>query len=326
MDQKLQKMCEDFIAYRDEVKKAFKLELDTVMPICADIFLSHHQRPDEARLRACKEYIKDHAGVFNNFRGSMFAPAAALLACSPDPAKKMEQASMYYKLLKEYFPPSDQLVLSALLLTDMAAAGTAREKAERGRAIYELMKEKHRVLTGSEDSVFAVLMAFSDKSDEEMIGESEACFEALKGMGPKDYLQMVAEILAMSDRPAAEKCARFKELFESIRAAGMKYGRNYELTVLAALSVSDIGIPRLVSDIAGVSDWLKAQKGYKGFFGADQRMRLMHAAMLVNTYYSPAVGGDVAAISAMLGAIAVYMMVIMCVTMSSITVSTISAG
>ena len=284
------------------------------------------QKADEKRLNECKEHIKAHTGVFNNFRGSMFAPAATLLACSQDPDGKMEQAAQYYKLLKEYFLSSDEMVLASLLLTDMATADTVREKAERGRTIYNMMKEKHRFLTGNEDSVFAVLMAFSEKSNEAMIDEMEACFESLKGMALKDNLQTVAEILSISDKPVEAKCTRFRELFESIRAAGMKYGRDYELTVLAALSVTDIDSSQLVADIADVSEFLKTQKGYKGFFGADQRTRLMHAAMLVNTYYSPTVEGDIVAISAMLCVIAVYMMVLMCITMSAATTAAITAG
>ena len=43
----------------------------------------------------------------------------------------------------------------------------------------------------------------------------------------------------------------------------------------------------------------------------------MHAAMLVNTYYSPAVDGDLVALSAMISIIAIEMLILMIVVMSS---------
>lgn len=326
MNTELQNICGEFIEYRDEVKKAFKLELDTVIPVCANIFLSHKRKPDAERLKECKGYIKERAGVLNNFRGAVFAPSASLLACSSDPEGKAERAFDNYKLLKQYFPASEHLVLASMLLTDTVSASAVREKAERGRELYDLLKDKHRFLTSREDSVFAVLMAFSERSNAELIDGTEKCMKLLDGMAGKDYLQTAALIFALCDRPVEESCARFRELFEGVRAAGMKYGKDYRLAVLAALSAADAEIPRLVADIAEVDAFLKTQKGYKGLFGADKRTRLMHAAMLVNTYYAPAAGGDVAAISAMLAAVAVYMIVIMCIVMNSANAASIAAS
>ena len=115
MKPELQMLCEDFISNRDEVKKVFKTQLDTVYPICADIFLSHEKKADEQRIRQCRDYIKDNAGVLSNFRGNMFAPCACMLACSDDPAGKMAQAAYNYKLLKEYFFRAEMLTIRACL-------------------------------------------------------------------------------------------------------------------------------------------------------------------------------------------------------------------
>ena len=227
MTEELKKLCEDFIENRDEVKKAFKAEFDDVYPLCSNIFLSHKKKADADLIKQCRQYIKDNTSFINNFRGPMYAPTACLLACSSAPDEKMAQAAQNYKLLKEYFMGSDQMVLAAVILTDMTTPATAREKAERGRAIYKLMKEKHPILTGSEDSVFAVLLAFSEKSDEALTEEMENCFNSLKGMAGKDCLQTVSQVLAMSDKPLDEKCARFCELFDSLRAAGIKYGKSF---------------------------------------------------------------------------------------------------
>ena len=317
MKPELQRLCEAFIANRDEVKQAFKEELDAVYPVCANIFLSHGKIADAEQIKACKTIIKNNTSFVNSFRGSMFAPSACLLSCAADPEAKMAQAAQNYKLLKEFFPGSDQTVLAAMILTDMATPEHAREQAQRGKALYKMMKEKHRFLTGQEDSVFAVLLSFSEKGDEELIDEIEACFSRLKGMAGQDHLQTVSQILALSDGSAEEKCARFQSLFDGVRASGMKYGKSHELPVLAALSVCDAEPAQLVSEIAEANDFLASQKGYKGLFGADKRTRLMHAAMLVSTLHAPQTGGDVVALASMLSIVAAQMLALMVIVSSS---------
>ena len=317
MRPELQKLCEKFIASRDEVKKAFKAEFDDVYPICANIFLSHGKTAEAERIKECRGYIKENTGVLNNFRGPMYAPTACLLACSANPEEKMAQAAANYKLLKKHFFSSDQLVLASMILTGMATPETVTAKAERGRAIYDLMKKQHRILTGEEDSVLAVLLAFSDRSDEELIASMEECFSLLKGMAGRDRLQSVSEIFALSDKPNAEKCARFKDLFDSLRESGLKYGKDYELPVLASLAVTDESVPDLVADISDVSAFLKTQKGYRGIFGRSKKTRFMHAAMLVSTYLTPSAEGDVAALASMISMIALQMIVMTVIVMNS---------
>ena len=324
MNSGLQQLCEEFIKGKSEVNQAFRLGPDPVCAVCSDIFLSHGKTANEAALRACKQYVKDNAGLFNNFRGSMYAPTASILACSEDPEGRMKQAAANYELLKEYFSDSSELVLASLILTEIAAPGQVREKAIRGKQLYRMLKEKHRFLTDSRDSVFAVMMAFCDKSDEAIIEETEQCMEQLAGLAGKDYLQTVAMILSMDGKPVAEKCARFTELFESIRAAGMRYGKSYELAILASLSLSDIPVDRLVADVAQAQAFLHTQKGYKGLLGSDKQTRMMHAAMLVTTYYTAKPHADIAAIASMLAAVAIQLLLMLIITNRAVMMSSTS--
>ena len=86
-------------------------------------------------------------------------------------------------------------------------------------------------------------------------------------------------ILALSEGSPRYKTDRLIGLFEALRARGVKYGKSYELPVLAALSVLEPDQSEAVSDILRADEFLSAQKGY-GFWGLDKRTRLMHAAML----------------------------------------------
>ena len=58
----------------------------------------------------------------------------------------------------------------------MITEGEADRIVSRGRVLYKRMRAEHPFLTSSEDSVFAVLMAFSDKSDDELVADMEACY------------------------------------------------------------------------------------------------------------------------------------------------------
>ncbi len=318
MDSKLQRFCDDYLTNRVEIEKVFKIENGAVYPVCANILLSHDQMADAEKLKECKKIISENTSVFNFFRGNMQAPAASLMTCSSDPEGKLSLALEYYNILKKYFSSSEELVLASLMLTDMTRSSEISEIAERSKVIYDLMKKKHRFITGYEDSVFAVLLSLSDRNSKDMVDDMEKCFTALKGMTDKNNMQTIAQIFTMAGKPIEGMCSRFNELFEAIRNAGMKYGKYNELPILAALSANDTEIEQIVSDMSDVSEYLKDKKGYKGIFGADKRIRLRHSAMLLNTYYSPSAEGDAVATASMLAIIAFETMLMMSVTVNCI--------
>lgn len=318
MKPELQKLCDNFIENREEVKKAFKIEHDLVYPVCSNIFLSHGKKADAEVIKECKRYIKDRTSFISNFRGTMFAPMTSLLACYSNPQETLDRVIKHYKVLKQYFFGSSQLVLTSFILSEMTNDEVVRKKVERGKELYKMMKAKHRFLVTGEDSVFAVSMAFSDRSNEDLIEDMEQCFKILKGMANRSFLKTVSQLLSISNKRTEEKCARFKNLFESIRVSGMRYGKNYGLSILASLSVIDVPVGQIVENIFEVKNFLEKQKGYRGLFGLDQRDCLMNAAMLVSTFYSPSTKGDVAAIASMLSIIAVQMTVLIAISNSHI--------
>ena len=320
MTEELKKMCEDYIFNRDEVMKVFKVENALAYPVCSNIFLSHQKKADAERLKECKTVIKNNTGVFNDFRSTIAAPTACLLSCTNDPDSMMKKALEYHKILGKHFFASSYIVLPALLMTEFATPEIVSEKAAKGEEIFKLMRKKHPFLTGDEDSVFAVMLAFSKKSSEEINDEIEKCFASLKGFASQNYIQLVAQILSLSDKPVEEKYERFIRLYDGLRSAGLKYGKYYELSVLASLAISDIDISALISDISEVDSFLQDQKGYKGLFGIDKKTRLMHAAMLVSTYYSPTERESIAAAaSAMISAVISEMLMMIVIATSAST-------
>ena len=288
MNETLAALSERFIRSRDAVKDVLRWENHLIYPVCANIFCARGATPDAARLEAARTCLKEKTGVFSNFRGSVSAPAICLLSLAPDPAARMARVTEIYAVLKEYFMGAQYLALAALILSELQPEGSVGETAARARVLYERMKKEHPLLTSAEDTVFAMLCARSEKSDDALLEEMEICYRALKTrFSSGNSVQSATHVLALAPGAPQEKTAKMLALYDAIRAHGGKYGKYHELAVLAALSVLGVSPETAAEEIVGVSEWLRGQKGY-GVLGIDARTRAMHAAMLVADCYAPA--------------------------------------
>lgn len=286
MRESLQKLCASFAENRDVVKKTFRMESSYIYPVCANVFCAKGLTADPERLDACKRLLKDKTGVFSNFRGNLRAPVVSMLAAGGSPETRLDRALSNYSMLKDQFMGSEYLALAAFLLTELGAAGSRPETAGRAKAIYRRMRKEHPFLTSSEDSVFAVFLAFSEKSDDDLVEDIEACYSLLRKVFPvSNDLQTVSHVLSLGQGSPEEKAGRLCDLYDAVRAAGGKYGKHYELSTLAALSLLEGEIPEMAADMMEIDAFLSAQKGY-GPLSIDRKTRLMHAAMLAGDEYS----------------------------------------
>ena len=285
MEAKLQALCEQFIRNRDLVKKVRKMCGIYLPPVCAHLFCARGRMVDEERLKACLALLKEKTGVFSNFRGSMELAFACMLSLEEDPEAALEKVLTAYGLLKKEFTTSQYLPLAAFLLKD---EGDMAGYVARGREIYQTMRKEHPFLTSTEDSVFAVMLAFSDKDNQSLIEEMETCYGLVKNeLRNGNSVQTVSHVLAVSDGDPAQKAGKLLELYRTLRQSGLKYSRYYELPTLAAISTMPVDVRQIAMDMLDVDTWLSHQKGY-GFWGLPKSTRLMHAAMIVSNAYAAA--------------------------------------
>lgn len=301
----LEQLCNNFISNRDAVKATFKWENDQIIAASATSFLNRGILADAAKLEECKKLLKENTGVFSNFRGNVEVPMVAQLAMAEVPADKMKKTLKIYETLKQEFWGSEYLVLAAAVMADMVSEEQAVKMTEKARAIYDKMKKDHPFLTSSEDSVYAVLMAVSEKSDEVLMEEMEVCYKQLKeSFSASNEVQALAHVLSIAEGSAPEKCNKVVALYDALKADGVKYGKYHELVVLASLAMLPVEQSVLVEDIKAVDAFLTEQKGYGGFFGLDKKTRLMHAAMIVSCDYVKNDNADIAAMAGTLAAVA----------------------
>ncbi len=293
MKESLQTLCELFIEYRGTIKSVFKMDSEYLYPACADIFLAMGRAPEEELLSDCRRMVKNSVGIFSDFRGNVLMPLVCMLAASDDPQTKWERTQDNFAVLKEEFWSSGYLALAALLLTDTTQSEQVPKTAARAKAIYRRMKQEHPFLTGQEDSVFAVMLARSVRSDGQLIADMEECYRLLDARFPKsDGLQSASHLFALTDRAPKEKVERMLALYDAVSERCGKYGKYYELSTLAALSLEQAPVEELADDVADVDAFLAEQKGYRSIFGLDRKTRTMHAALLAATNRSAAAMRD----------------------------------
>ena len=210
----------------------------------------------------------------------------SILVCDDLPEERMNLANDTFLLLKRQFKGTEYLVLTAFLLADLADQPLTEEIVSRGKEIYRRMNQQHRMLTNKTDSVFAMLMAFSGKETDELTGETEACYQALKNRFSGSGAQTSAQVLAMAGGTTEDKVQRVENLYDALREAGIRYGRSDELAPLAALSLADTPVPILTEEIKQADEFLKTQKGFGGSKESDQAQRAMYAVMIVSDQYA----------------------------------------
>ena len=278
-----QELVDRFIENRDAIHAAFRMENEYIYPVCAQIFLAADRPVEAERLDECKALVKSSSSIFSNFRGNVKLPLLCMLAASDDAEARWDRTRRYYALLKGSFFGSEYLALAAMLLSDAVKEEDMPALAARGKALYQRMRKEHPFLTGQEDSVFALLLAESDRGDDELMEDMEACYALLNERFPGgDGLQTASHVLALSQEIPVDKAFRVISLYNTIEAAGVKYGKDHQLPILAALTLGKVFADDLSRGILELDALLAKQKGYRGLFGLDKRTRAMHAAMLLS--------------------------------------------
>lgn len=286
MKETLTNICERFLANIDTIykMKGFKLVSTKIMPMCSYTYITSGKTVEGERLRECLELVEHKGGgSLSGMRDAYQGPHACALAVSSDPAGTMDSDVMIFEKLKKAYMDSKYIGVAASLLPRLGKQESLDERIARGRTLFNALAKKHKMNTGYHDTLMTSIIAFSDKSDDEIAEETEKIYSGIKPLTSGEYAQDCALILTCSDKPAEEKIARFNVLFEALtKDKKNKYSNGPEIVTLAALSLFDTDAETLVSDIMEVAALLAEKKHYKGLlplYARDERM--LHAAMLV---------------------------------------------
>ena len=321
----LKSLCNSFIESRDTIKETFFWGSSYIYPVAAAVFVDKRVTADRERLEMCGDILKENTGFFSNFRNYVKLPMISMMAVSSNPEEKLKKALAVYELLKQHFFSSTYLPLASMTISDYIEPDHYEGVARRTRRIYDLMKQEHPFLSSGEDSVFAALLALSTASDEQIVLNTEQCFDILKPQFfSSNAVQSLSHVLALCEGDTEMKCGRAMDLFYKLKDQGYKYGTGYELATLGVLAMLPADLDTIANDIVEVAEFLADQRGY-GILGMTKRQRLMHAGLIVTSDYLDQNTSMQAAVSSTISLI-IAQQTAMCATIAASTAASNSAN
>nr|WP_297707554.1 DUF4003 family protein [uncultured Butyrivibrio sp.] len=278
----LQTRCELLAENRNIINKGFVLENSLIKIASALVYTETDKTVDNAYLKECRGLLRKNKGAFSDFRSMNELMVSAKLAQQADPERYLEEITASYKMLHQgKVFGSKFMVLAAMNISDAGRFAEADSIIEKTKAIMKGMNKAHPVLTNEEDTCFAVLLAMTDKSVEDILTELEETYQTLK----KDFsfhdnsVYSLAQVLTMKKGTVVEKCSKVVEIYNAFKDAGVKYGKDYEFASLGVLVGLNVRAEEIVNEVVDAADFLKTQKGF-GMLDCSERQRLMFGAIL----------------------------------------------
>lgn len=264
---------EQFIENRKRIERIFRMSTPQVQCLCALLLGLDDRDADLMSIRRGRKILRKNTGIFSAFRGLGMAPAAIKIGEHADGEQRLNFAKDNFRKLRNAgFAPTDYLCPAAFLMAK--AHDRADTIAANAYEHYTEMRHAHRILTGGEDVMFAVLFAMYDAKKDEIFPRADVAMDLLSGrFGRTNVAQMASFAIAISDQPADLLALRTERLYDAVRTAGEKNREMLDLPILAFLAALDVPEKETAALIVELSAFLREQKGYSPIrIGRSQRL------------------------------------------------------
>lgn len=264
---------EQFIENRRRIERIFRMSTPQAHCLCALLLGLDDRDADLDAIRRGRKILKKNTGIFSTFRGLGMAPAATKIGEYEDGEQRLNDAKDNLKKLKAAgFAATDYLCPAALLMAK--CSNRAEEIAKNARGQYLEMRHAHRILTGGEDVMFAVLFAMYGAEKDVICSRTDAAMDLLSvRFGRSNAAQTASFAIALSDGDADRLALKTERLYDAVREAGEKNREMLDLPLLAFLAGLDVPEKETGELIAELSSYLKEQKGFSAMkIGRSQRL------------------------------------------------------
>ena len=264
---------EQFIENRRRIERAFRMSAPQTHCLCALLLGLDDQDADLMSIRRGKKVLRKNTGLFSAFRGLGMAPAAIKLGERDDGERRLNYAKDNLRRLKAAgFASTDYLCPAAFLMAKQH--DRAETVARNAYAQYLDMRHAHRMLTGGEDVMFAVLFAMYDAESETLIARTSTAMDLFADrFSRNNSTQMASYALALADGEIEALVARTERLYDAVRRSEVKNRGMQDLPLLAFLAALGVSEEETAEKIASVDAYLKTQKGYSAArVGRGQRL------------------------------------------------------
>ncbi|MDO5445714.1 MAG: DUF4003 family protein [Eubacteriales bacterium] len=320
----LRNQCELLVENRKTVSSVFWSDFNILRITCASLYAGKNRRADADTMRECRRIVRKKKNFVSDFRGNINSMIVARMSMSASPEKYFDDLLEINGMFKRNkLIGSEYRILSAMIINDTVGPAKAKEHIDRLYEIYDGMSKRHAFLTSPSDLPMAAVISCCDLDADKVLEEMEQCFSVVKTKFRlrRGAVQSCSHVLSLNPADASSKCSKFFEVWDKLKESGHKYGSDYQLAVLAALSGLDMSTDEMVRDIMDADDYLKHNRGF-GNFILGAKMRRMFAALLTISSHAESaaseasVAGSSAAIAA---ALEICMMIVMMTIMMSTT-------
>ena len=326
MKSELTAKCDLLAANYETTWKSAKLDYVQAAALGALIYTEKNTAACEEDIRKNRKLLSDKVGVFSHLHGYTNVALLCKMSLAKDAGAYLDKVVAAYDSLKRGILHSEYEALAASTFADFAEPAQYEQLGQKTIEVLDKMHALHPMLTGREDTTVAALLALSGLDIDAALAESEACYEALSKevRFSKDSLQSVSMILALSGKPAAEKCERFSAIRGALKDTKSAF-MPAQLPILAALVDTEVSPEEIANDIDEAARYLKKKSGFGDWFGVGYKMRTTLAAALVMQTYrekNSAASMTAAVNSAVAGVLTEQ--IIMAIVMMMITIAVVA--
>ena len=328
MNETLARQCELLVENRKLLSKAFLWNFDVMTAACAALVSADGRPADVGSMKECSRIIKREKSIFSDFRSHLNLAILTKMALSGNPEQYFSDLVQVNKMFpRNKLIGSDYRLLAAVIICDRKGLAGAQGCIDRCYEIYDAMRKQHPLLTSAEDLPLAALLAAENVTGVELlIDEMERCYPLIKKrFHHNEAAQSCSHVMALVPGDAQTKCSRLFEVWDKLKAAGHKYGKDMEIGVLSALCALDVPADEIVRDICDADDYLKKQKGFGGWSIGKRTRRMFAALMTIHAHAERNEAGAGESV-AMTVALEICIMIVIMICASSAAAASSSAN
>lgn len=269
-----------FIANYNSLLDMFNISGEAICYACASLLTATGKEYQGRELTWGRILANGRAEDGHALNDDEAAVFASLLAANPNGMIGLHKAEEIYQVLRERFPESIMLPVSALYIAGLRQPVEAEEMASGVCRLYDSL-ESHRI--GIKPSKLPILgcLVSTGRAIDDIVLEIVRCRDHLGGR-LRDGLTTISCVLACSSGGAGEKCARYGELSCALERNGIVLPTGSGTAALGVFALMNTAPSTAIRDVSAMAQILKELSVFDRVGNAQ---RNMYAALLVSGEY-----------------------------------------
>ena len=286
--------CDLLAANYHVVKKSAKLDNTLVQGLGAMMFTQYDCEAVESEIRDCRAIMKSKTGFFSNFNGYTRLALLCKMSLAENAEAYLDAVMSVYENLKQaHVFHSESEVLASSSIVDMVDPAYYQDAIDATLQVFEIMRDQHPLLTTRRDMSLAALLGVSGLDVNPLLDDAEECYQIIRKQSlvlTGEAVQSISAILALHPGSPAEKCERFMQLRNGLKAAGSRLNSEHA-PLIAAFVGTSMSADEIIAEVHEADVYLKDKPGF-GAFGLGAQMRRTMAGAMVLKAHEEEIGAN----------------------------------